>query len=66
MVITWNDDLPSGLTLTLCKSNLRYHPQIRVMDMVHAQDYANMSFNQLKTQLETSKKKDLCIAKKMQ
>ena len=34
--------------------------------MVHANDYANMTFNQLKEKLETSKKNDVTMSKAMQ
>ena len=34
--------------------------------MVHAKDYANMSFNQLKDELENTKKNDRSVAKAMQ
>ena len=36
------------------------------MDLVHAKDYANMTFNQLRDQLQTSKAKDEAIQKAVQ
>ena len=36
------------------------------MDLVHANDYANMSFNQLRNQLQTNKDKDEAIKKAVQ
>ena len=44
----------------------RNNPILREMDLVHAKDYANMSFNQLKNQLQTSKAKDEAIQKAVQ
>ena len=36
------------------------------MDLVHAKDYANMSFNQLHSQLQSNKDKDEAIKKVVQ
>ena len=36
------------------------------MDLVHAKDYANMSFNQLRNQLQSNREKDEVIQKAVQ
>ena len=44
----------------------RNNPSLREMDLVHANDYANMSFNQLRNQLQSNRDKDDKIQKAIQ
>ena len=44
----------------------RNNPALQEINLVHAKDYANMSFNQLHNQLQSNREKDEAIQKAVQ
>ena len=51
------------IAVKFCHPFFRNNPTLREMDLVHAKDYANMSFNQLRNQLQSNREKDQVIQK---